>query len=334
MSVGMSGVGAMSRGAEAASVAAPAKSLGSFAEQGVAQADRFIPSLNKDIFANTSPVTVFADFQDRPVSLASLKDMVTIATNQNNLPEKPIVAAKEIVVFESTQAPKLESYQLKARSSYLAELKMASNIYSQLLETGVSKEEAKRVAEQALAQAIARKNLVKTKKEEEEEEKTEAVEVDETEEKEKQKPLEKERPAPDFVRDEYADEARRKDGARAIDTVFDKGEETASEDVKGSEIVENMSPAPTEAEVSELALRHGQKFDGSYTEILDEMKKTSFKSKREARERLEQLILEKPAVTTGKSRSVGEDDVRRVLRFKNFRNPVLDFITKVVKDSV
>jgi len=338
MSGTTSAVGAMSRGAEAAAGAAAkgtefsagvTKDLGSLAEKVSMQSDRFMPSLNKDIFSNTTPATIFADFQDRPVFSASiLKDMTVLASNKPLGKGEPV---KEMVVFENpAKIEDVETSQIvnaPAQSPAVQiqeELALATNVRNLLLEIGVNKKEAVRISEQSLAQALERKLKKKTLKKEEE--------IEEETENESKPPVKEDKDQPvNFVRDEFADDARRKDGQKAIQEAFGKAAET-EEEVDGADITENMNQVPSEDEVSEIALRHGQKQDGSYSEILNEMKKSSFTSKEEAKAKLEELISQKPAVTKGKGKTVGEEDVRRVLTLKSFRNPFLDFLTKFVRN--
>ncbi len=345
-----SAVGSVSKGVEAASgvtsgvvtvaekAASPVQTIGSL------QNDMFIPSLNKDIFSNTRPAATFVDFQDRAVlSKSFLRDTIPIASAKVSEAEVLDLVQDEItpgitslVEIKPTQGIKQPESDFglylgkieepEIRTKVLGEMKIASNIKTLLEEAGVGEKEAVRVSTEALNKSLAKKDLpgVKTMLKE-------ATEEDE-EDKEKQDKVDRGVKTPEFVRDEFADEARRKDGESAIEMVFGNTSE-AEKEIKGSDVAGNMHTTPAEAEISELALRHGQKHDGSYAEILDEIKKSSFRSKEEAKKKLEKLIYEKPAVTTGAGKVVRDEDIRRVLTFKGFSNPFLDFITRFVRDS-
>lgn len=354
--------------------------VSTFADLAASQSDKFIPSLNAEIFAKTTELSSFPVFEDRPIaSLNILKDTVPIASSPKtaeeissapieaprveeitlfdssdiNLPEpemnNPIETIQEISEFESlseeapeseivardqrveevieeflpkeeftqTEAPMEKAEAMTAGETreislvqHQEEPEMTQKVKEILVASGIKEEEAEKIApqsvEQVLEAKVEKKTAVQRKKENkipDEARKTSEIK---------------------FVRDESADEARRQDARRAIDIVF----ETETDKKPGSEVSMNMSQTPKDEEVSEIALRHGQKYDGSYAEILKELSKISLESKKQAREQVERLIQEKPAVRTGNGKNVNEEDIRRVLRLDKFRNPILDFLTK------
>lgn len=329
--------------------------------------DMHMPSLNKGIFSYTTPVTSFASFPDRPVfSKDIFKETVPLAVSKDkNLSAEPVVPeaftkafeepsnpdliseafykafegkveeAVETVVFE---APKNTIDEKEIRSDILEavseDIKLAEKVNELLLDSGVRPFEAKEITDKALEKALERKGIVlEEPKAQDESVKTEKVlelkkKEEEFKDEKEQKKFSKNpnQGKQEFIRDEFADEARRQDADQALEKVFEREEGKVKQ---GEEIASRMNSKPSLNEMSELALNLKQDDDGSYEEILKELRKQEFASKEEARQAVERLIFEKPAVKAGKGRVVGKEDVKRVLAtFKAMSDPWFSQVAK------
>jgi hypothetical protein len=339
------GEGMGSKGTALGSVAEKsAPSLSSIAPQG----DLFSPSLNKDIFSQTVPATTFPVVEDRQIMSKSVfRDTVPIvsAKAQGKLSSLP----REGVIFEVPKAfddafkedvkePEIELDPIEHRvdtepqleNVIKEEARIASNVRGLLVEVGVPEAKAEKIASKALVEALAKRGVrvetlqkEKTKPETEQEEKLKEkeekkVKDNKDDDRKEKKPIDEKKEEEKFVRDEYADEARRKDANRAVEKVFEDEREVKT----GEEIASNMNERPDVNEMSELALNVKQDDDGSYQEILKELRGMQFESKKDAKERIEKLIEEKPAVKSGNGKIVEKKDVSRVLR--SLRNILSD----------
>lgn len=324
----------------------------SFAELAASQSDKFIPSLNTEIFTNTVKLSSFPVFEDRPVaSLNVLKDTVPV-----------VEAPKEVTVFESSAifqaepktidtrqlieeqiveghpepVPELQDsrkVELTVREEHKVE-ELTDKVIDQSTQeprelpkvesTGANKPQLEVLnlgREVEMAQKV-KALLVETGIEEKAADRIagqslrEAVTrrewVEETGIKEERKAVGSGSAGVEFVRDEEADEARRQDAQNAIDRVFPEDQDAVQK--SGSEIAGHMNQNPKEDEISEIVPQTLQRSDGSYEEILKDLSEDHFDSKEDARTAIEKLILEKPAVKVGKGKRVGEEDIKRVLK--------------------
>ncbi len=206
--------------------------------------DRNMPALNKDIFSNTRPATSFTDFQDRPVfskdilketmPIASAEKIVFEAANAQIGPVPEVTAEDELPIMESS----ITTGAIKE------DLKLASNVKGLLVEVGFSEDEAVEVSTRILGDVLAKKGI-ETEMEVKNEEEVSKKVGDATENKERKEVKKEKNETVELVRDEYADNARRKDAEKAIDIVFE-----GSEEATGENIILKMNQSPAEDEIS------------------------------------------------------------------------------------
>lgn len=259
-----------------------------------------VPQAFLDAFKEPEVPEAFTKAFQKPSEVEEPETLIFEAEVETVSPrfEKVHQEFSQIEIEEVSNAPKTElSPQIveEVRSEVL----LSQKTKELLLSTGVSEKEAVRVSKEALNEALLKKRL-RLKQKQVKEEKVE------------------------FSTDENAQEARRKDAETAIEKTFEKdGPKT------GAEVIENMSDNPKEEEISEIALKFGQKYDGSFTELVNEAKTYSFESKKDAKDKLNELIDKKPAVKKGQGKKVERKDIERVLFLKNFRNPIPDFFANL-----
>lgn len=314
----------------------------------VVQNDAFIPSLDKDIFSRTVEFNPQPQVLEQPATLDSLKNMEVIWSAQDQF--SPAISIEEPEALISTidspdiEIPVTKMENLVPNINMLSateihgiekDLEVAQNVQSLLLDIGFPQTSALEITQRSLNAALERKgiNLTETNDQVQEDvdnevkvdpgldlqkkaqvnqavglKDDEEVEEDESEkEKQKGQPVE----VPIFVKDEDANEERRKDARQAIDKTFSEDEEKKD----GSEIVAGMNSSPTINETSEIVRKIAGSADGSYEEVLEDIKATKFSSKEEAENTVNSVIEEKPAVKLGKfGKAVREKDVRRVLK--------------------